>query len=57
MWYNFQRQHTSLNKCSPAMAAGVADHLWSYEEIAALVQKAEDQQPKKRGPYKKRHAA
>jgi hypothetical protein len=23
--------------CTPAMAAGVADHVWTYEEMAALV--------------------
>lgn len=53
MWYNFHRQHSSL-RISPAMAAGVTDHLWSYEEIAALVQAAEDAKPRKRGPYKKK---
>lgn len=55
MWYNFHRQHSTL-RISPAMAAGVADHLWSYEEIAELVVVAEDAQPRKRGSYKKRKA-
>jgi hypothetical protein len=36
------------------MAAGVTDHVWSLEEIAALSQPAA---PAKRGPYKKREAA
>lgn len=55
MWYNFHRPHATL-RVSPAMAAGIADHLWSYEEIAGLVEQAENQQPRKRGPYKKRAA-
>jgi IS1 family transposase len=36
MHYNFARVHQSL-KVTPAMAAGVADHVWSLEEIAALL--------------------
>ncbi len=35
MWYNFGRIHRSL-RITPAMAAGVADHVWSLEEIAEL---------------------
>jgi len=35
MWYNFGRIHKSL-RVTPAMAAGVADHVWSLEEIAGL---------------------
>lgn len=34
--YNFARQHQTLGM-TPAMAAGVADHKWSLEEIAALL--------------------
>lgn len=52
MWYNFGRIHKTL-RVTPAMAAGVTDHIWSLEEIAALdVQVA----PAVRGPYKKRAA-
>jgi IS1 family transposase len=36
MYYNFARTHQSLQG-TPAMAAGVTDHLWSLEEIAALL--------------------
>ena len=50
MYYNFGRIHQSL-RVTPAMEAGIADHVWSLEEIAGLVI---DEQPKKRGPYKKR---
>jgi len=35
MYYNFGRIHKSL-RITPAMAAGVSDHVWSLEEIAAL---------------------
>lgn len=35
MHYNFARIHKTL-RITPAMAAGVTDHVWSLEEIAAL---------------------
>lgn len=35
MYYNFGRIHQSL-RITPAMAAGVSDHVWSLEEIATL---------------------
>jgi IS1 family transposase len=35
MYYNFARIHQSL-RVTPAMEAGVADHVWSLEEIAVL---------------------
>jgi hypothetical protein len=42
MYYNFGRPHMTLTKrygrpTTPAMAAGVADHIWSLIEIAALL--------------------
>jgi IS1 family transposase len=40
MHYNFARPHASLKNPyprTPAMAAGKADHIWSLEEIAALL--------------------
>ena len=38
MYYNFGRTHSALGKLTtPAMAAGVADHVWPCEEIAALI--------------------
>ncbi len=36
--YNFARIHKTL-RVTPAMAAGLADHVWSLEEIALLVNK------------------
>lgn len=40
--YNFARVHQTL-RCTPAMAAGVSQHVWDVEEIVALL----DGQPKK----------
>jgi hypothetical protein len=40
MHYNFARPHQALKERyprTPAMAAGVADHIWSLEEIAGLL--------------------
>jgi hypothetical protein len=40
MHYNFARPHSALKEHyprTPAMAAGVANHIWSLEEIAALL--------------------
>jgi hypothetical protein len=33
--YHFARIHKTL-RISPAMAAGISDHVWSFAEIAAL---------------------
>ena len=35
MYYNFARIHQTL-RVTPAMAAGVSDHVWSFQEVAAL---------------------
>jgi len=35
MYYNFARVHKTI-RCTPAMEAGVADHIWSMKEIAEL---------------------
>jgi IS1 family transposase len=54
--YNFCRVHKSL-KVSPAMAAGVSDTLWSFDNILDRVDANEAaKRPAKRGPYKKRTA-
>ena len=37
MHYNFARPHQSLGGKTPAMAAGVADHKWTLQEIAGLL--------------------
>jgi len=41
MHYNFARPHKTLSKpypTTPAMAAGVADHVWTLSEIAGLLE-------------------
>jgi IS1 family transposase len=50
MYYNFGRIHQTL-RITPAMAAGVSDHVWEIEEIIGLLP---EPVAKKRGPYKKR---
>ncbi|MCH8267851.1 MAG: hypothetical protein IH846_10065 [Acidobacteria bacterium] len=52
MYYNFARIHQTL-RITPAMAAGVSDHVWEIEEIVGLLP-----EPKSgaRGPYKKRNS-
>jgi hypothetical protein len=35
LYYNFGRIHKTL-RVTPAMEAGISDHVWSLEEIAAL---------------------
>jgi len=36
MHYNFVRIHQTL-RCTPAMEAGISNHVWSVEEIVALL--------------------
>jgi IS1 family transposase len=36
MHYNFCRIHHTL-RCTPAMEAGIADHVWTLEELIALI--------------------
>lgn len=40
MYYNFCRVHSTL-RVTPAMEAGLSDHVWSVEELCALLPKAE----------------
>jgi hypothetical protein len=37
MHYNFARIHQTL-RITPAMAAGISNHVWSFQEIAALAE-------------------
>lgn len=53
MHYNFCRVHQTL-KTTPAVAAGVTDHVWKLPELIGLLEDAEHAVPMKRGPYKKR---
>jgi len=38
MYYNFCRIHKTL-RVTPAMEAGISDHVWSLEEIIQLIDK------------------
>lgn len=51
-FYNFCRIHKTL-RVTPAMAAGIADRLWTLDDIIAKID-AMAPAPKPRGPYKKR---
>ena len=35
MYYNFARVHETI-RCTPAMEAGVADYVWTIQEIVGL---------------------
>jgi len=37
MHYNFARIHKTL-RVTPAMEAGISDHVWSIEEIVGLLE-------------------
>ena len=50
MNYNYCKIHKTL-RVTPAMEAGLTDHVWELEEVIALL--AKNEQPKKRGSYKK----
>jgi IS1 family transposase len=52
--YNYCRKHQTLGT-SPAVAAGVTDHVWKIDELVGLLEAAEAT-PVKRGSYKKRVA-
>ena len=40
MYYNFARIHRTL-RVTPAMEAGISNHVWSLEEIVGLLDRAE----------------
>ena len=42
-YYNFARPHQTLKGRTPAMAAGLADHVWSVDEIVGLLEAYENQ--------------
>jgi hypothetical protein len=43
LWYNFIRIHKTL-RVTPAMAAGVTDRLFAYEELVGIVDEWEANQ-------------
>lgn len=52
MFYNFCKIHKTL-RVTPAMEAKIADHVWNISDVVALIP---EEEPKKRGNYKKRVA-
>lgn len=54
VYYNFARVHQTL-RVTPAMEAGLTDHVWTFEEIANMID-ATVEKPGKRGPYRKQSA-
>jgi IS1 family transposase len=50
LYYNFGRIHKTL-RVTPAMAAGLSNHVWSLEEVVLMADAAMPK-PAKRGPYK-----
>lgn len=59
MHYNFVRIHQTL-RVTPAMAAGVTDHVWEIEDVIALLDAVEHEAVKdgdfKRGKYRPRNS-
>ena len=53
--YNFVRQHKTL-RCSPAMAAGLSNTLWSMDDILALID-ARAEPAKRPVTYKKKSSS
>jgi len=43
VFYNFLRIHKTL-RVTPAMAAGLTDRVWSWEDILALIDEREELQ-------------
>jgi IS1 family transposase len=56
MHYNYCRPHKTLAGKTPAMAAGLTDHVWNIAEVIALLEVAESV-PVKRGRYAKTRQA
>jgi len=58
MHYNFCRIHQTL-RVTPAMAAGVTDHVWEIEDVIALLDAAEKEKiaagAMKRGHYRSKN--
>lgn len=54
VFHNFVRIHTSL-RTSPAMAAGIADELWSMQDVVRRIDQRFPPPSGPRGPYKKRN--
>jgi hypothetical protein len=55
MYYNFCRVHQTL-RVTPAMEAGISDHVWGIDELLQMAEPYMPKPPKPgpRGPYKKK---
>lgn len=53
VFYNFIRVHKSL-RVTPAMAAGIANRVYGFEDIVAVIDAKNP--PKPRGPYRKKNS-
>jgi len=51
VWYNWIRIHKTL-RVTPAMAARISETVWNWSDIVEMMD-ANENAPKKRGPYKK----
>jgi hypothetical protein len=47
VWYNFVKMHRTL-RMTPALSSGVADHLWSMDELVALVDEHDAARPRQK---------
>jgi hypothetical protein len=56
VWYNFARINSAV-KTSPAMAAGIADRVWTMADVVGLLEAEEAARPRARGSYKPRISA
>jgi len=54
-YYKYCRVHASLSGQTPAMAAGIEDHVWKVDELIDLLEAAEAT-PIRRGTYAKTRA-
>ena len=54
VYYNYARIHQTL-RITPAMAAGLSDHVWNLAEIVTMAD-GYMPKPEKRGPYKKKNS-
>ena len=52
VFYNFTKVHKTL-RVTPAMEAGLTDRVWTFEDLANMID-ATIEKPGKRGPYKNR---
>lgn len=52
VFHNFVRMHKTL-RCTPAMAAGLSDKLWSMNDLVAMID-AQAEAPKRPRVYKVR---